>query len=84
MSALPEGTLIPTDGSGGGTTMQLQLPNQILMQPQFTQQNLMPQMVIRTPSHQLLNKITTTGQVNYFLKLISFAFFMRFSILKTR
>jgi hypothetical protein len=66
MSALPEGTLIPTDGSGGATTMQLQLPNQILMQPQFTQQNLMPQMVIRTPTHQLLNKITTTGQVSFF------------------
>lgn len=64
MSTLPDGTLIPTDGSGGGT-VQLQLPNQILMQNQFGGQNLItaPQMVIRTPGHQVLNKITTTGQV---------------------
>ncbi|CAB3379741.1 Hypothetical predicted protein [Cloeon dipterum] len=63
MSALPEGTLIPTDGSGG--TVQLQLPNQILMQPQFGQQNLLstPQMLIRAPAPQIINKVTATGQV---------------------
>jgi len=64
MSTLPDGTLIPTDGGGG--TVQLQLPNQVFMQPQFGQQNLIatPQMVIRTPGHQVVNKITTTGQVS--------------------
>ncbi|XP_065334907.1 mucin-2-like isoform X3 [Cloeon dipterum] len=63
MSALPEGTLIPTDGSGG--TVQLQLPNQILMQPQFGQQNLLstPQMLIRAPAPQIINKHFQVGQL---------------------
>ncbi|XP_059486737.1 methyl-CpG-binding domain protein 5-like isoform X2 [Neocloeon triangulifer] len=57
MSTLPDGTLIPTDGGGG--TVQLQLPNQFLMQSQFGQQNLIsaPQMVIRAPAPQIVGQL---------------------------